>query len=103
MTAQFDTDMRAERAARRSVWTLSSVRWAAAALVLFAVAFTLQLAGAPEIVWWTMYLACYAAGGWEPARDGLSELAARRLDVDLLMILRRSAPPPSARSSTGPC
>lgn len=87
MTARIDMDMRAERTAGRSAWTLSSVRWAAAALAIFAVAFTLQLAGAPEIVWWTIYLACYVAGGWQPARDGLGELAGRRLDVDLLMIL----------------
>ncbi|MGU3502767.1 heavy metal translocating P-type ATPase [Mycobacterium sp. C31M] len=87
MTTQIETDMRADRTARRSVWTLSSVRWAAAALVIFAAAFTLQLAGVPEIIWWTLYLACYAAGGWQPARDGLCELAGRRLDVDLLMIL----------------
>lgn len=76
-----------DRPRRRSAWSLDSVRWAAAALALFLVGLILQLAGAPEIVWWTVYLACYAAGGWQPGRDGLLELARRRLDVDLLMVL----------------
>ncbi len=79
--------MRTARSTRRSPWSLSSVRWAAAALCLFVLGLTAQLLGAPEIVWWTMYLACYAAGGWQPGLDGLRELAARRLDVDLLMVL----------------
>ncbi|MGW0159299.1 heavy metal translocating P-type ATPase [Mycobacterium sp. NPDC003323] len=79
--------LRSRTVARRSVWSLSSVRWAALALGLFALGLACQLAGAPEIIWWTIYLACYVAGGWQPARDGLAELAQRRLDVDLLMVL----------------
>lgn len=73
--------------ARRSAWSLPSVRWAGAALVLFALGLAAQLASAHEIIWWTLYLACYAAGGWQPALDGLRELGQRRLDVDLLMVL----------------
>lgn len=66
---------------------MSSVRWAAAALCLFVLGLLAQLLGAPEIIWWTLYLACYAVGGWQPGLDGLRELADRRLDVDLLMVL----------------
>jgi heavy metal translocating P-type ATPase len=66
---------------------LPEVRWAALALVLFLIAWPLQLAGAPAPVWWTIYLACYLAGGWEPARAGLAALRGRVLDVDLLMIV----------------
>lgn len=68
-------------------WSLPSVRWAALALVFFALGLAAQLLGAPEIVWWALYLACYAAGGWQPGLDGLRELGQRRLDVDLLMVL----------------
>jgi heavy metal translocating P-type ATPase len=38
-------------------------------------------------VWWTLYLACYATGGWGPALAGLRALQDRSLDVDLLMIV----------------
>lgn len=77
----------APRSARRTAWALSSARWATVALGLFTLGLAAQLLGAPEIVWWTLYLVCYAAGGWQPGLDGLRELAARRLDVDLLMVL----------------
>ncbi|OCB46442.1 metal-transporting ATPase [Mycobacterium vulneris] len=69
------------------LWSVISVRWAAAALVLFLAGLAAQLSGAPEPVWWTLYLACYAAGGWEPAWAGVQALRDRILDVDLLMIL----------------
>ncbi|MGH3584623.1 MAG: heavy metal translocating P-type ATPase, partial [Mycobacterium sp.] len=72
---------------RPVVWALPSVWWAALAVALFLVGLATQLLGAPEFVWWTAYLAGYLAGGWIPARDGLIELAQRRLDVDLLMIV----------------
>lgn len=75
------------KARRPVVWALPSVRWAALAVALFLVGLATQLLGAPEFVWWTAYLAGYLAGGWIPARDGLIELAQRRLDVDLLMIV----------------
>ena len=66
---------------------LTEVRWAAAALVLFLGAWTLQLSGAPAWSWWTVYLACYLAGGWEPAWAGWQALREKTLDVDLLMIV----------------
>ena len=46
---------------------LPEVRWAALALALalalFLVAWPLQLTGTPPWLWWSIYLACYAAGG----------------------------------------
>lgn len=63
------------------------MRWAALALVLFALGGLAQLAGAPAEVWWAAYLACYVAGGWEPGLAGLRALAEKTLDVDLLMIV----------------
>lgn len=66
---------------------MAEVRWAAAATVLFAIGGGFQLAGAPPLVWWTFYLACYATGGWEPALAGLRALREKTLDVDLLMIV----------------
>ncbi|MEH1015700.1 heavy metal translocating P-type ATPase [Micromonospora sp. CPCC 206060] len=68
-------------------WALTEVRWATAATVLFALGAVAQLADAPAPLWWTLYLACYAAGGWEPALSGLRALRERSLDVDLLMIV----------------
>ncbi|WP_432995486.1 heavy metal translocating P-type ATPase [Dactylosporangium sp. CA-233914] len=69
------------------LWTLPEVRWAGLALALFAAGGLTQLAGAPSPVWWAAYLACYAAGGWEPGLAGLRALRAKTLDVDLLMIV----------------
>lgn len=66
---------------------LPEIRWAALATTLFALGGTAQLTGAPDGVWWTLYLACYVSGGWEPALAGLQALRARTLDVDLLMIV----------------
>ncbi|WP_157410775.1 heavy metal translocating P-type ATPase [Actinoplanes rectilineatus] len=66
---------------------LTEIRWAAVATLLFAAGGAAQLAGAPSPVWWALYLACYAAGGWEPALAGLRALRGRTLDVDLLMIV----------------
>ncbi|WP_461157560.1 heavy metal translocating P-type ATPase [Saccharopolyspora tripterygii] len=63
------------------------MRWAAAALGLFAAGLCLQLAGGPEWSWWSLYLACYVTGGWEPALAGLQALREKTLDVDLLMVL----------------
>jgi heavy metal translocating P-type ATPase len=67
--------------------TLPEVRWAVLATALFAVGGVSQLLGAPSAVYWTLYLACYAAGGWEPALAGLQALREKTLDVDLLMIV----------------
>ncbi len=66
---------------------LPEIRWAGFATVLFVFGGAAQLLGAPEGVWWTLYLACYAAGGWEPALAGLRALREKTLDVDLLMIV----------------
>jgi heavy metal translocating P-type ATPase len=69
------------------VLSMAEVRWAAAATALFAIGGLFQLAGAPAVVWWVLYLACYVAGGWEPAMAGLRALRDKSLDVDLLMIV----------------
>ncbi|MFC5996988.1 heavy metal translocating P-type ATPase [Pseudonocardia hispaniensis] len=82
--------VRALPAPRRLVarlWDLPEVRWAATATLLFAMGASAQLGEAPPPVWWTLYLACYVTGGWEPALAGLTALRDRRLDVDLLMIV----------------
>ncbi|KIH99768.1 metal ABC transporter ATPase [Streptomonospora alba] len=68
------------------VFALSEVRWAAAALALFAAALPLDLLGAPVWLWGPLYALTYAAGGWEPASEGLRALRDKRLDVDLLMV-----------------
>lgn len=70
-----------------SMFRLPEIRWAAIATALFAVGGIAQLAGAPAPLWWAMYLACYASGGWEPALAGLRALRDKTLDVDLLMIV----------------
>ncbi|NYJ05015.1 heavy metal translocating P-type ATPase [Petropleomorpha daqingensis] len=72
---------------RSRIWSLSEVRWAGAALVLFVLGGAAQLVAAPAPVWWALYLACYAVGGWEPAWAGVQALRERSLDVDLLMIV----------------
>ncbi|GAA4585847.1 heavy metal translocating P-type ATPase [Planotetraspora phitsanulokensis] len=71
---------------RTRLLRLAEVRWALAATLLFAGGGIGQLAGAPTWLWWALYLACYAAGGWDPTLSGLRALAERRLDVDLLMV-----------------
>jgi cation-transporting P-type ATPase J len=63
------------------------VRWSCAATGLFLAGLTAQLAGAPEWLWWALYLGCYVTGGWEPALAGLRALRRRTLDVDVLMVL----------------
>lgn len=75
------------RGFRTWIWSLDSVRWAAAALVLMLCGAIAQGVDAPQPLWWMLYLACYLAGGWQSARSGLSALRARTLDVDLLMIV----------------
>jgi cation-transporting P-type ATPase D len=69
------------------LWSVPSVRWASAALLLFCLGLLLQLTGTPDQLWWAVYLACYAVGGWAPALEGLRALRERTLDVDLLMIV----------------
>lgn len=70
-----------------TVVSLPETRWAGLATVLFAAGGVAQLAGAPNAVFWALYLGCYAAGGWEPTRSGLQALRDRTLDVDILMIV----------------
>ncbi len=91
--AEWHADPRAEsggalpgRESRSSAWSLLEVRWALVALALFAVGALAQLAEAPAWLYWTLYLACYAAGGWEPGWAGLKALRDKTLDVDLLMV-----------------
>ncbi|MGW3278559.1 heavy metal translocating P-type ATPase [Nocardia rhamnosiphila] len=71
---------------RTKLFELPETRWAATAVVLFAAGVATQLTGGPAWSWWALYLACYAAGGWEPAVAGLRALRERTLDVDLLMV-----------------
>ena len=74
-------------AVRTRAFALSEVRWASAATVLFVLGLAAQYADAPAWVWWALYLACYGAGGWEPALAGMRALRRPSLDVDLLMIM----------------
>ena len=70
-----------------TVLSITEARWAATATLLFLLGGAAQLLGAPPVVWWTLYLACYATGGWEPALSGLRALRDKTLDVDILMIV----------------
>ena len=74
-------------AVRTRAFALSEVRWAAAATLLFVLGLAAQYGSAPAWVWWALYLACYGAGGWEPALAGMRALRRPSLDVDLLMIV----------------
>jgi len=70
------------------VWSLPEVRWATVSLVLFLLGVLLRYAAdAPAWCSDAAFLACYAAGGWEPLLAGLQALRERTLDVDLLMIV----------------
>jgi cation-transporting P-type ATPase J len=73
-------------ARRPGLRSLPEVRWAAAATALFAAGLAAHFGPGPGWLAWALFLACYAAGGWEPCRAGLRALRARRLDVDLLMV-----------------
>lgn len=72
---------------RRGLFALPEARWAAAALVAFLLGLAVQLTGGPAGLYWALYLACYATGGWEPCLTGLRALREKTLDVDLLMIV----------------
>jgi cation-transporting P-type ATPase J len=67
--------------------SLPQVRWAALATALFAAGLAARLAHAPGAVAWVLFLACYAAGGWQPGLAGVRALRGKTLDVDLLMVL----------------
>jgi heavy metal translocating P-type ATPase len=71
---------------RTRFFELAEARWAIAATALFVLGAVTHQAGAPAWAWWGLYLACYAAGGWEPGLAGLRAIGERRLDVDLLMV-----------------
>ncbi|MEU6799698.1 heavy metal translocating P-type ATPase [Streptomyces neyagawaensis] len=72
---------------RTRVLALPEARWALASTVAFLIAFPLDLAGASAWLYGPLYVVAYAAGGWEPALEGLRALRERSLDVDLLMIV----------------
>jgi heavy metal translocating P-type ATPase len=66
---------------------LPEVRWASASTALFLLGLGAWWGDAPSWVWWSLLLACYVSGGWEPALAGLRALREKTLDVDLLMIV----------------
>ena len=75
-------------AARRTrAWSLPEVRWTVTATVLFAAGLAAHFAGGPSWLSWTLFLACYVTGGWEPGWAGLRALRGKTLDVDLLMVV----------------
>jgi heavy metal translocating P-type ATPase len=67
-------------------WSLPEVRWAALATAVFLAGLAAWLGGGPAWLWWTLFLAGYAAGGWQPGLAGLRALREKTLDVDLLMV-----------------
>ena len=80
--ARFDRDpspIRRPLCWRAALWSVVSVRWATVALALFSAGLTAQLSGAAENVWWTLYLACYLAGGWGSAWAPAQKRCATRL------------------------
>nr|WP_256983141.1 heavy metal translocating P-type ATPase [Rhodococcus sp. 06-418-1B] len=74
-------------ATRTRLLAVAEVRWALAATALFAAGLLAQITGGPTWLYWALYLACYAVGGWESALEGLRALRNKTLDVDLLMIV----------------
>lgn len=72
---------------RTRVLALPEARWALASLVAFLLALPLDLGGASAWTYGPLYAVAYAAGGWEPALEGLRALREKTLDVDLLMIV----------------
>jgi heavy metal translocating P-type ATPase len=66
---------------------MPEVRWASAATILFVFGLVAHFASGPAWLSWTLFLACYAAGGWEPGWAGLQALRDKSLDVDLLMVV----------------
>jgi cation-transporting P-type ATPase J len=77
----------APSARRTLAWSLPEVRWAAAATVSFAFGLASHFGGGPSWLAWTLFLACYVTGGWEPGWAGLQALRDKTLDVDLLMVV----------------
>lgn len=71
---------------RTRLLALPEMRWAAVAVTFFCAGLAVQLTDGPRWLFWGLYLACYAAGGWEPGWAGLRALRDKTLDVDLLMV-----------------
>lgn len=63
------------------------MRWAALASAFFLLGLLAHMTDAPAWSATTLFLLCYAAGGWEPGLAGLRALRAGTLDVDLLMVV----------------
>jgi heavy metal translocating P-type ATPase len=74
-------------ARRGGVRSLPEIRWSALATLLFLSGLAVHLAAGPSAIAWALFLACYAAGGWEPGLAGLRALRRKTLDVELLMVL----------------
>ncbi len=72
---------------RTRVLALPEARWALTSTLALLLAFPLDLAGASAWLYGPLYVIAYAAGGWEPALEGLRALREKSLDVDLLMIV----------------
>ncbi|MFE5394550.1 heavy metal translocating P-type ATPase [Streptomyces sp. NPDC056568] len=72
---------------RTRVLALPEARWALASLLAFLAALPFDLGSAPAWTYGPLYALAYAAGGWEPALEGLRALREKTLDVDLLMIV----------------
>ncbi|MDX3644313.1 heavy metal translocating P-type ATPase, partial [Streptomyces sp. MB09-02B] len=72
---------------RTRVLALPEARWALTSTLAFLLAFPLDLAGVSAWLYGPLYVIAYAAGGWEPALEGLRALREKSLDVDLLMIV----------------
>ncbi|MFF9778077.1 heavy metal translocating P-type ATPase [Streptomyces sp. NPDC013978] len=72
---------------RTRVLALPEARWALTSTLAFLLAFPLDLAGVSAWLYGPLYVVAYAAGGWEPALEGLRALREKTLDVDLLMIV----------------
>lgn len=72
---------------RTRVLALPEARWALASTVAFLLAFPLDLADVSAWLYGPLYVIAYAAGGWEPALEGLRALREKSLDVDLLVIV----------------
>ncbi|WP_342801130.1 heavy metal translocating P-type ATPase [Nocardia sp. No.11] len=91
MVSSTATPTRAVTASRASttrtrLFAIPEMRWAATATALFALGLLAKLTGGPSWLWWSLLLACYLAGGWEPGLAGLKALRDKTLDVDLLMV-----------------
>ncbi|WP_190077201.1 heavy metal translocating P-type ATPase [Streptomyces daghestanicus] len=86
-TAPATTPRRPAPGRRTRVLALPEARWALVSLLAFLAALTLDLTGTPAWAYGPLYALAYAAGGWEPALEGLRALREKTLDVDLLMIV----------------